>query len=675
MRLIWCRTLWFALLAFSVVACSAAATPGLPIKPVTIQATEQAPSQALPTSAAGTPTRSISGVLGLNPGEAKNDTLAQATALANLVTKAGSEQSLYQALLQVFDALGIGVYSGQGRLVQRGAERGPNDFYLYDWEVRIIARSILRQDKWSNEQIAVALNSAGMFDPPVARDELARLLRVVVVNSKDTPEDPTSLLPLLVRELGLRQPQPYDLLQEQQSNSASFNTLQRLLIVLDAVLPSVLNGKVSQSKPNLLDRRLTPLLLRPAAQDDPCSLIGQERPGKIWLTMKLYKALYGANALERKLNVHANEVIRQLHQDALGIGIELQPLPGNHETHYGHDRPGAKLEFSVRVVMKDDLGEVGAIACGAMKGLAIDGRSVKGVVVNWETGALGKHGKVLGSAPSGINSDGIASLVFQPKSESPLYGFGPEVGEVGTLRASWAIPLEPKELQDSGVVKRPPKDLGGVGFEWAVVWHEQPQLKLRFNSALDGTNGGFWAMSSGYADAIPLHWDESKGWIGSGIMIYETNALPLDGNCSNILYNGKGSTTFQVTGGKITQSDLGRTMAPAIRMSIRPGLSSEVASGYAKIKNSCVKKVDAPTSFFSALWWSTRDEAAMSDPGGGFPVTEWSFVNDGTGEFARATLTSKCAHDVCRETTLVSLMVESGTSSNGATEDEPHVGQ
>ncbi|MDO8615093.1 MAG: hypothetical protein Q7T33_05090, partial [Dehalococcoidia bacterium] len=54
-------------------------------------------------------------------------------ALAVRLYAATDNAARYHALLRVMGMLRIGVYTAEGGEVQQGAERGPGDFYLYDF--------------------------------------------------------------------------------------------------------------------------------------------------------------------------------------------------------------------------------------------------------------------------------------------------------------------------------------------------------------------------------------------------------------------------------------------------------------------------------------------------------------------------------------------------------------
>src|SRR4051812_46898938 len=60
---------------------------------------------------------------------------AQAASIARAVTKAKSDKARRAAILRALRLAGVGVYSGRGRPIQRGAERRAADPFLYSFEL------------------------------------------------------------------------------------------------------------------------------------------------------------------------------------------------------------------------------------------------------------------------------------------------------------------------------------------------------------------------------------------------------------------------------------------------------------------------------------------------------------------------------------------------------------
>ncbi len=112
-------------------------------------------------------------------------------------------------------ALNVGVYTGKGEAILLGAERGPSDFYLYDFEVSAIAGALGRKETWSVSDLAAQLSDIGVQPGGklLTLQDLQESLTSSAIESIQDPRNPLSLVHLLIRELGLRQTPPMILQQ------------------------------------------------------------------------------------------------------------------------------------------------------------------------------------------------------------------------------------------------------------------------------------------------------------------------------------------------------------------------------------------------------------------------------------------------------------------------------
>ncbi|HYI16413.1 MAG TPA: hypothetical protein VEX37_13540, partial [Thermomicrobiales bacterium] len=112
-------------------------------------------------------------------------------------------------------------------------------------------------------------------------------------------------------------------------------------------------------------------------------------------------------------------VIDGIHGSLLAFSVLVYSLDQTLETHYGHEMAGEALNFRVKVEMVDELPE-NVVKCGWLLGVEFPKKGpIKDVAMVWEQAQLGQHGTVIctetciKTAP-----DGIATLIFQPKSET-----------------------------------------------------------------------------------------------------------------------------------------------------------------------------------------------------------------------------------------------------------------
>jgi hypothetical protein len=205
------------------------------------------------------------------PGGARGE----ARQLAIDVLGPDADEARYDALLTVMEVLRIGVYTSEGGEVQQGAERGPGDFYLYDFELRMMAASLGRGDNsWGVQQIADTLDQVGYREDgqPFTAEDLNQIVREATVESLAAPEEESSFVPILVRELGVRHEMPYDLAEDLGVNDAQFDALQLTLILVSLTLPVIAEeGPLDAPASTLVANSNGILTSQPVGLTDVCS--------------------------------------------------------------------------------------------------------------------------------------------------------------------------------------------------------------------------------------------------------------------------------------------------------------------------------------------------------------------------------------------------------------------
>jgi len=365
------------------------------------------------------------------------------TDLAKSVSNAPDDEARYQALLQVMEVLRIGVYTSEGGEVQQGAERGPGDLYFYDFELRMLAASLGRKDtSWGVQQIADTLDQVGYREDgqPFTGDNLNQILHDATNDSLAKPEEESSLVPMLVRELGLRHEPPYDLAVDLDVNEAQFDGLQVTLILAGLTLPEIAGeGPFDTPASTLVGNSNGILTAQPVGVTDFCSDFKDEG-SELWGPTKYFLTTVGKIGAVAKKGVAFIDII---HGEQLAYSVQVKAV-GEIEgsTHYDHgpEEPGALRKFSIEVRMLDDLGET-LVKCGwlATADYPPPG-GIPGVRVQFNTFASGleQHGTLdcTGTFCSRTtDSNGIATLTFDPKSETAPYGQGLEVEATGSLEA------------------------------------------------------------------------------------------------------------------------------------------------------------------------------------------------------------------------------------------------
>ncbi len=126
------------------------------------------------------------------------------------------------AIYDVLELIGIGVYDVYGVPIRIGNERSEDDFFLYDFEVGLLADSFLKQNYLSFEAIAESWRSMGIPIVPLASSSselvtalaVEEALRELRKTAEAEPDNPEGFIVRLIDELGNREQFPFDLLDE-----------------------------------------------------------------------------------------------------------------------------------------------------------------------------------------------------------------------------------------------------------------------------------------------------------------------------------------------------------------------------------------------------------------------------------------------------------------------------
>jgi hypothetical protein len=472
-------------------------------------------------------------------------------ALAEKVYQAADAEARYQALLLVMRALTIGVYEpATGQPILRGMERGPNDFYLYDFELRALASALARGQTRDTTYLVDFFNAAGfgIDGNPVATDTLQLALQAAVQTSAAAPADPTSLLFLLVRELGLRHTTPYDMLQEVPPEQLQFDALQTLLIEADVLVPVIRAEASSQeSKTRLLTTGARPQGLAAPARQNPCANMAGGLSG-ISPFLKWAMGLVGGPGVLGRLRLD------MIHGEMLAYSVQVSAVSEAQSTHYGHESPGAEMRFQLKVEMLDDYGDF-LVNCGLLAGWEVPKKGpIPGIPILWMAGELEKHGDISYEPPDKkTDTSGIATLVFKPKNEKrPRQG--PVVEEKGTVDGVALYQSAFGNIPGSIAQFLVPKD---ALIAWTVARHKNLSLEINLSGTIEGSVGK-WDLGTQQV-LVPLEGDGTGGWKGYA---ETTLSAVLSGECSgtatwpasfDVAATGSDPLNFSISGSFLPQ--------------------------------------------------------------------------------------------------------------------------
>jgi hypothetical protein len=420
-----------------------------------------------------------------------NAVLAQQ--LAASVYTATSDTARQAAILAVMKALHIGVYDETtGKAINRGEEYSPRDFFLYRYELATLSGAIERGETRTPVDLAAVLTAIGIKPGgrAVEPDTMRLLLHYATQGAMLHPDDKTSLVLLLVRELGLHHSAPYDLNGEVPADKVQLDALQYLLVEADLLGPIM--HRATQVKGGLLQDRVSiatflcqNIKISTSLFNPFTYLDGSQVPlGYILNTAlgnqiaDLVSSLTKLGTVADSVNM-ASTVAYAIHAMVLAYSLKVETLsPNAMVTHYGpaghfSSDDGKPLVFAARVVMQDDYGDA-VRKCAETAGFTLPKKGpVPGVGISWMQDGdeeIEKYGTVT-YAPTDEKTgpDGISKAIFTPKDETV-----PNVGVVVTKeggyspRALWGMAFENPLATINQLIT--PKT--GPEVRWAVNYHK-----------------------------------------------------------------------------------------------------------------------------------------------------------------------------------------------------------
>ena len=316
--------------------------------------------------------------------------------LANRLSAArttGDDETAKKALLEMCRTIHLGVYTMGGKQVLAGAERNDQDFFLYDFQRKILARSYVNRNvtemKAHNRLIAKLILKIGQVN------QFDKLFREVLVQRYEDaaaePDHPENFLPLLIDGLARHQVTPYSLgeLTSRSTAQLDVDDVQSFLIFLDFFIPSPPPHQVMAS--NWSDFFTTP-----AYAGSLCDEITGEDEKSYWeagspLLPPLMGKLPGKAAETAAEAVGKAADVLGILGDILilrGIQLEIRPSPGHffdlpHTKKKRSDKSLPTYKFTAVATFEIEISEEVA-ECGWMVGKAIPRNGpLKEVEVTW----------------------------------------------------------------------------------------------------------------------------------------------------------------------------------------------------------------------------------------------------------------------------------------------------
>ena len=177
------------------------------------------------------------GAPALNPSVAHSLNSHPAYVLAKQLSLATSEQEVAELMRTAFDRMNLGIYTHRGKQILAGAEQKSSDFFLYDFQWKILARAYFLRNDMTFEDHSAMLGAAmlRLKDPAPFRDVLPQAIERRYREAAQQPDDPMSFAILLVDGLARHKDVPYELrdMTRYRYDSIRVDALQSALIMID----------------------------------------------------------------------------------------------------------------------------------------------------------------------------------------------------------------------------------------------------------------------------------------------------------------------------------------------------------------------------------------------------------------------------------------------------------
>lgn len=365
-----------------------------------------------------------------------------ASRLAHSLTHAHSSSSRSKAIDALMKGLGVGVYTPSGRRVVGGFERGPNGIYLYTWEVSLLADQLGRRQTTSLDDVGNQLAFAGLTvnHKPItgAAIESALRKRIKTLTRGHSAKTPQGVLAAALQALA--KAHHVNLEKSVSLTKPVLDPVQAVLIAIDALRSATKGASGRSVRGASLPAVISESGFPQATASEDCSngfsggASGYGRSIAIGLLRSGGRSL-GAGVIGQEIKDGIDGMV-------LAYSVAIEPINPVLTGAFGVAGPNSAspMNFQVKVIMRDKYGSGGK--CGRAGGYKLPKQGgIPGVPVVWTRNAYGNLTNY-GHTPacstlcvSTTDSDGVATLVFQPDDEF-LPGVGGQTSGQGKVMAN-----------------------------------------------------------------------------------------------------------------------------------------------------------------------------------------------------------------------------------------------
>ena len=425
--------------------------------------------------------------------------------VATMFSKASTSEDVVTGLEAMFQQIGVGLYTADGVQIIAGAEKGPDDFYLYQGEAEMLAQAFIDGQQFPVDHLALFLGEVGYVDmntmQPLSAEQMLACLGNAVQRAR---LDPSAFTYRLVDLLGKAHKEPLDLTQSGLDPRTTYLDAIQLFLVLYDVLADNNVPQVNQSTPQV--NQSTPQATQTIPQakqviqgsfklaslsfqtnsSGPCSFPGipdwARNAGFLTASIAAQGYKYG------KLIGITGQALESLHDalEMLGYTVTLEPQKPTASTQWKQtlNETGRDVKFTAHVDF--DLGKLNNLAkCGKLAGFAFpDQGAQKDISVVWTEAPILENQGVWQEADK-TDANGDAVMIFSPAVE-PRPGEGLKITDHG-----W---VEARIMPRSSLNPRKVFDLLGTGpeFHTSVVGLEVSRhqaFSMKIGGALTSSDG------------------------------------------------------------------------------------------------------------------------------------------------------------------------------------------
>jgi hypothetical protein len=308
-------------------------------------------------------------------------------AAAAAVLDAPSDAARRDAILAIFAGVGIGVYTPNGAPMVVGAERSPDDFFAYDFQIDRLAAAVRDGDRTSLADVVEDLAGAGFTEDGSAfsAERIAASVRAAIATVGGDSDAPTGYGIQVVHALTLNRPDGIDLSVAIDASTVRLDALAAFLLADDITLPSL----DAAPAPTSLVGHLASINAAPGvplAASAACGSIGS-------LATATRSIGQTAHELVRRGLGPGTDVSPYLHSVLMHAAVEATMTSSNGWHHFHRDTGNtgiAAFQLSLRLRVRPTQQ---AIDCGLLAGVTLPPEGpISEAPVTWDDAQLRRHG-------------------------------------------------------------------------------------------------------------------------------------------------------------------------------------------------------------------------------------------------------------------------------------------